>query len=143
MYKKLMCMQIKIPENLLLENWINDISHRNQESIQNLGVEYLKLVYKTAIIQGKEIIVEFINMIESRIEIEKLDYKNLISLKMLRGQTFISCIDPMCEMLLKCEKYLEDVMINLNIKSSLAIILIFRWNFGGGKKWIYCYSFRL
>jgi len=116
MYNKLVKLNIQIPKILIFKNYMDDFGHRNQESVQNLGIEYLKLILSTINNQSDNILLsEFNNIIETNIEI---DYNNLIKTsEKITGSTFISCLDPYNEMLKKFSEYFKEVMNKMKIKS--------------------------
>ena len=114
MYDKLVELGCVVPPHLLFQTYMDDFAHRNQEAIQNLGIEYLKLVLELSVIRPG-IIPEFNNISETNIPI---DYSDLVrSYEVLSGQTFISCFNPREELLAKFSEHFRLAMEEMGIRS--------------------------
>jgi len=44
MYEKIVELGLNLPTNLVFDTWMGELAHRNQESVQNLGIKYLRFI---------------------------------------------------------------------------------------------------
>ncbi len=110
MYEKLIQIGIEIESGLEFRNYMDVPNHRNQESIQNLGMEYLKLVLEESR-KDSTIIEKFNNIVATNVPI---NYSNLIETsRVLKGQTFISCSNPYSEMMKHFGTYFQNVLVHM------------------------------
>ena len=114
MHEKLIALSVKIPTHLDFRNWMDCLDHRNQESIQNLGIEYLELIYQLS--ESRTDVIELFNNITyTNVQI---NYNDLVATSLvLDGQTFISCRDPQSELLAKFSGHFARVMERLHVRS--------------------------
>jgi hypothetical protein len=116
MFKQLEKNDIVVPENIEFKNFMDDYGHRNQESIQNLAIEYLKLVLDISRIQNQpELVKKFCNMSVINKPIDINDFVNLST--QFDGQTFISCTNPLELMHSKFDHHIEKIKDELKIRS--------------------------
>jgi len=116
MFKQLQQINIVVPENIQFKNFMDDYGHRNQESIQNLAIEYLKLVLDTSRIQNQPELVKKIcnmNVINKPINLD--DFVKLST--QFDGQTFISCTNPLELMHFKFDLHIEKIKDELKVRS--------------------------
>jgi hypothetical protein len=115
MYDKIIEIGLELPNELIFDNWLNDLEHRNQESIQDLGIKYLQFILeKSLTLKDNSLIVRFNDITKLN---NSIDFEDLIKTsKILTGQTFISCSDPESLMQTKFENYFKLVMTKMNIK---------------------------
>ena len=114
MYLKLQELNVTIPPYLEFTNWMDQIDHRNQESIQDLGMHYLNLVLEESL--SKPDIVSQFNSIE--ITDPLINYDDLVATsRNIDGQTFISHPDPLSELTKKFSEHFSQCMKYMNIRS--------------------------
>ena len=107
MYEKIVNLELDLPENLIFNVWMDDLSHRNQESVQNLGVEYLRFIVGEA--EANPAIIESFNSITRTNR--SINFDDLISsARVLSGQTFISHPTPEALIEAKFSAHFSDVM---------------------------------
>jgi hypothetical protein len=107
MYEKIVELGLNLPAHLVFDTWMQELEHRNQESVQNLGVEYLRFIVGEA--EANPVIIEGFNSI-TRIN-HSINFDNLIgSARVLSGQTFISHPTPEALIEAKFGAYFSDVM---------------------------------
>lgn len=105
--------------------WMNDLSHRNQESIQNLGMIYLNIVLNIS--SSNPNIIENFNTIH--VINRPISYDNLIKTsEILEGQTFISCANPYEEMMSKFSSHFDMAMQAMGIRSFDDLYEIYKNN---------------
>ena len=122
MYDKLIELGLgnEIPQEYHFENYLNELSHRNQESIQNLGIIYLKLVLELSREEyewtryysevGLGDIIQMFNSIDvCNVQIDYNDLEKMAKTNILKGQTFISCLNPYQEMMNKFGNYINNI----------------------------------
>ena len=121
-----------IPDQYHFDTYMHDFSHRNQESIQNLGIIYLELVVKFS---GEEYffsrfyskygIANFIELFNEHHDQVGFNYDNLIECvkkSILRGQTFVSCSDPYKEMMSKFGDHLIKIKREIKFDSFKKLV---------------------
>lgn len=123
MYEKIVSIGLELPNNLIFDNWMGELNHRNQEAVQNLGVEYLKFILSQSNTQSDAqsnelenmtIIAKFNNISHS---VSSIDFNDLIkTAQELSGQTFISCANPQMLLKNKFENYFTSVLSAIGVK---------------------------
>jgi hypothetical protein len=107
MYEKIVNLELDLPEDLVFDAWMGVLSHRNQESVQNLGVEYLRFIVGEA--EANPAIIESFNSITRTNR--SINFDDLISsARVLDGQTFISHPTPEALIEAKFSAHFSDVM---------------------------------
>lgn len=113
-YEKIVELRLELPEELKFARWMDVFEHRNQESVQNLGINYLKFIH-TLSSTDSTVLARF-NAIEKTNQ--GINFDDLIaSSRTLSGQTFISCANPEALMDAKFGAHFQSAMASLGIKS--------------------------
>ena len=114
MYEKIVELGLELPEELVFSKWMDVFEHRNQESVQNLGIHYLKFICTSSL--NEPTIMARFNAIEKTNQ--GINFDNLIaSSRTLVGQTFISCTNPEVLMDNKLGAHFQNAMTRLGIRS--------------------------
>ena len=119
MYNTLCQMKITIPENLKYDKYMDNYGHRNQDSIQNLAIEYLKIVSNLS-----GIVIDIVKQFCDKTYINtSIDLSNLFEVsKILNGQTFISCNNPEDLMFHYFKEHFETTLRSMKFKSFQDIV---------------------
>jgi hypothetical protein len=118
MYNKIidLGLNLDLPSNLVFDNWMNELSHRNQESVQNLGVEYLKFILTQYKSSNDPTLIPRFNAIKKTNT--PINFNNLVeSSRILSGQTFISCSNPKAFLEEKFGSHFQQAMGDIGIRS--------------------------
>ena len=113
MYDKIVELGLELPVHLNFDNWMDELCHRNQEYIQNLGIAYLRFIRDLSS-TDPTIVSRFNEIIKTN---QGINFENLVeSSRVLSGQTFISCVNPELLMENKFGAYFRSVMEKLRIR---------------------------
>jgi len=113
MYEKIVELRLNLPAHLVFDTWMRELTHRNQESVQNLAVEYLKFIIGEA--EANPVIIQKFNSITRTNH--SINFDDLIdSARILSGQTFISHPTPEDLIESKFGNHFRDIMSKIGSK---------------------------
>jgi len=105
---------ININEDLQFPNFIRICNNWNQPSIQNLGIDYLRIIS----MMSPDVIQQFIEMSNNIDNGHIIDHENIMaSIDNLNGQTFISCNEPESLMDTNFSTFLNDAIKSTGFRS--------------------------
>lgn len=114
MYEKIVELGLVLPFELNFDNWMSQLSHRNQESVQNLAVEYLKFIIFQSV-NTPDIIQRFNSVRRTN---KPINFDDLVGTsRVLSGQTFISNPNPELLAEAKFSAYFADVLAKIGVRN--------------------------